>query len=436
MVSAVASTPMISLSDSHAEEELTLLDRTYIVGTATLSQLGSLLHGAVVGPLNAGIRIKNIVVGMYSEGFCNYARAAEEPVLEVRNEDEVILNFPIDSRGKTRVIVSSKGNEEDFLSICWLLQVIHERVLDPRQRVLLTSEVMAKALAYRDLDVGRFVPVPTIDADGNPTRTLYRVDEEFDLWKDFPAYGLVPADLHERLDHPPILLYRGTSLSVSSAGGPASIVSSLDPNGSGLVPFENRKDDLEAWLQKVTRHGCKVRAIGNGVGGSMVMYTALSLGQYLSRDENGPSVAFGPLGVAKATYGHWLAQEETEKPLLELYLTQGDVVPKFGYLFGDAYEMVSEERLSPYTAHLQLMLLSEECNVFPVDLAKENTSESRKTCHAWQEQDLPAVYKFLHWGLMGLAYPISRLTSNEANESWLGAAYNASYLGSTFLGFV
>ena len=74
-----------------------------------------------------------------------------------------------------------------------------------------------------------------------------------------PAFGLVPI---EKGKVPPILLFRGTDLSLGSTRSWASVISDLNTSGPGLFTFRNAQIKIHDWLTKVASYGIKARAIG------------------------------------------------------------------------------------------------------------------------------------------------------------------------------
>lgn len=403
------------------------------VARKTFAILTDTFYTIFVKPVGAFFQLNHVVVNMYQDAnFCSYIRTSTAPVKTFTNPDPNLLHFPLTSNLNSRLIASTTENEEDFLAACWVMQAIHDTVTDPDMRRLLSGEVLAKVIAYRELREGQTIPIPSLDSDGKPCRLTYRVDRRFNLWKDIPAFGLVP------IDHPeaaPILLFRGTSFSLSSKGGPASIASNFDPAGSGWVPFQNNKQQLKEWLVASTKQ-TKARVIGNGLGGSIASYAAIAFADFINKKSTEPSYSFNPIGVKEELGLLWNDLPTSIRPKLEVYITQGDVIPKFGWLFGNVYEVQVERRLYPMAAHRHLSFFRPHVKIFAVDVEKENQSKSRKMCQKWQKFHLRVVHKAFQLLLLGILYPISRFTNGVTNEGWLSAALNTTFVVRGVLGFI
>lgn len=249
-----------------------------------------------------------------------------------------------------------------------LLQTIYQKITDPAHFTFTTGEVIAKILAYRDLKEGMQVPLPFIARDGKPRMAIYEVDRVFDLWHGMPAYGLVPQGTSEAV---PILLYRGTDLTVTSVRGWASIASDLDLQGTGLSVFRNGQAALHRWLQKN-----KARVLGFSLGGILAAYTILYEGDLVASEPNQPSLAFNPPGVSQAVREEWEKKFASPPSHFVTYVNRGDFVPKIGFLVGGVFECAKDKRLMPLVAHNIFLSAQRTCRLYRVDTSAEN--ETRK----------------------------------------------------------
>ncbi|MCH9613732.1 MAG: hypothetical protein SP1CHLAM54_07410 [Chlamydiia bacterium] len=237
-------------------------------------------------------------------------------------------------------------------------------------------EVLAKGLAYRGLHEGMEFTI---------FGKSYVVDKVFNLWNQMAAYGLT-SDSGE-----PLLLFRGTDASLMSEGGRASMISDLDPKGPGRSLFYYAKSGLRDWLTKCAKRGEKARLVGHSLGGVFVAYTLISESPLVNRDKY--SYAFNHPGIPKDLLEEWNAIPDEQKPAFEGIVARGDVVSKFGHLFGRNIEVSFEEPLNPLTAHERLLYAAPVCYMHEIDVETENNSESRTYYSKLQKQTSLIIYQ-------------------------------------------
>ena len=263
-------------------------------------------------------------------------------------------------------------NEEDLHVTKEILKVIHERINDPFQREITAAEVITKVLAYRDLKKGDTIALPTLDAYSRAELTPYVVDEVLDLWHGMPAFGLLPqvrTGNGESLDqHVPILLFRGTDLSLITERGWASVISDLEIHDPGLSAFQKGQAKVHAWLEKAEKYCCKARVMGFSLGGILTAYTLLYEGELVNRDKT--SFSFSAPGVSREVLQEWV--QETGRPPFLLFIPQGDIIPKYGRLFKNAFLLSTDKVPAPLAAHTGLITFSEFFRLNAIDTAQEN----------------------------------------------------------------
>jgi hypothetical protein len=241
---------------------------------------------------------------------------------------------------------------------------IHENIKNPQKRLLAAAEVISKVLAYRDLKRDFKIFIPTIDINGKPTLTTYFVDNVFNIWKQMPAFGLIP----ENRENAPILLFRGTDLSLTTKRGRSSLLSDLDIAGPGFHAFLNARKSINYWLKKAYKKvGVKARVLGFSLGGVLTSYTVLFEYRLITFDRYQPSMSFNPPGVTKKVYQRWENLKDEKKPPFFVFITKNDLITKFGRLFGEIYKLVPRKRIPSFYAHVALIIAEDEYHLYPVD---------------------------------------------------------------------
>ncbi len=237
--------------------------------------------------------------------------------------------------------------EKDFLVCKEFLEKMPELIPDPFHCEQASLELLTKAIAYRDLHKGMEFSF----LEKGVLRT-YVVDYVFSLWKQIPAFGLLPKDKGV-----PILLFRGTDWSFHSSRGRASILSDFDFRSPGFCIYQQSSSQIRAWL-----HNKKARAMGFSLGGTLSMYTALF--EPLSMHAEEPSICFNPAGVFQNVKSLW--EEQNIKPPLICYITTADIVSKVGHLLGEVKEFSfpTQRRPNFLKTHTDLMFLYAENSPF------------------------------------------------------------------------
>lgn len=250
----------------------------------------------------------------------------------------------------------------DFEITTKLLKVVDKNILDPQERILASSEILCKVLAYRDLKEGMVFHLPTVERSGKANSSEYVVDRLFNLWKGMPAFGLISKD-----GKSPILLFRGTDLSLKTERGRASLLSDIDIAGPGLHTFLRARESINSWLSHVyKRCGMKARVFGFSLGGTLATYTALFEYRLISKDLDQPSIVFNPPGVTKKIYRKWERMKREKRPSLLVFITKNDLIPKIGKVIGDKYRLVPDKIKPPFYAHTTLVVAERKYDMYPV----------------------------------------------------------------------
>lgn len=269
------------------------------------------------------------------------------------------------------IVCKFTKSEEDVSIVLCLLQAIHEQIADSYQKRVATAEVLTKLLAYRDLERGTVIPISSRTTSGKEELVSFQVAALFDLWHGMPAFGLEPI---ERTDVAPILLIRGTDLSLTSERSWASILSDLDTSGPGLSVFVHAQSKIQQWLERMAKRGTKARVMGTSLGGVLSIYTLIYAHDWVTQDPNNPSVAFSPPGVSKEVLAEWQSIPDNMKPPLDVFVSKGDIVSKFGYLFGNVQELSLPQPVKVLQSHVQLITCQPTFLMISVDTSAENRS--------------------------------------------------------------
>ena len=300
-------------------------------------------------------------------------------------------NFGRFSTSKT-LIGRVTTNQEDIELSKRLFKLAIENVNDPQVCELISFEILAKVMAYRDLKENTIIEMGIRNKKGQLEVVQFVVDTIFDLWKSHVAFGLYPKS-HSK-EHHPILLFRGTDFSLISESGRASIISDLDPDGPGRRLFNNSRTNIRHWMSQMANTGKKVRVIGHSLGGALALYTLLHEHEYLAKETWLTSYAFNPPGISEELLDEYLSIPKKEKPPFVTYVTRGDIISKFGSLFGDTFEVFTDRPLSPVLAHEQLIFSQPRSYAVKVDTNKENITSSRKYYSNIQKQTTSFAFRF------------------------------------------
>lgn len=261
------------------------------------------------------------------------------------------------------IIGNVTTSEVDVKFVCCLLKTLFKKGDDIEYLQFAAAEVLAKALAYRDLKKGQRIQVPVIHND-KVLFTVFTVDHQFNLWHGMPAFGLVPE--HQEIE--PILLFRGTDFSLDSERGWASLLSDLDMAGPGLTAFRNSQEEIHRWMVKASQNGKKTKVLGFSLGGAIAAYTFIYENAWVSSG----SAAFCPPGVAEKVIEDWKLLPADKLEAFTTYVNEGDLISKVGKLFGTVYALSGKKRLKPLSAHTQLMCAETILLKARVDVKKEN----------------------------------------------------------------
>ncbi len=252
---------------------------------------------------------------------------------------------------------------DDIDTVRRAIHKIQMEVEDKDLGALATAEFLAKALAYRDLQKADRI---SIKEEGYGPVTEYRVVKVFHLWGHMPAFGLMPQG-----EGAPILLFRGTDLSLDSQRGWASLMSDVDLAGPGFYAFKKARADIHAWLVAAAKEKEKARVIGFSLGGALAMYTFVFENAWMSSK---PSYAFSPPGVSDKVIATWKELPEDRQAIFRTYVNRGDVISKVGKLHGNVYELSIDRDLKPVSAHTALMTSYRTITLSPIDVSLENAS--------------------------------------------------------------
>jgi hypothetical protein len=252
-----------------------------------------------------------------------------------------------------------------------LLAAVHTQLSSPIERNIATGEILSKILAYRDLKEGMKFSLSVINARGSSRLVEYIIDHVFDLWHGMPAYGLMPTEAGEAA---PILLFRGTDLSMGTTRSWASVISDLNTSGPGLQVFRNAQVELHEWLERAAFYGVKARAMGYSLGGVLTAYTTIFEANLMNRKPRQTSMSFNPPGVSHAIWELWNDMTDKVRAPLSVFVVRGDLVSKIGLLFGDVVEFSIDEHLKPISAHVLFVTGQPTYRFYPVNVDEENES--------------------------------------------------------------
>lgn len=242
----------------------------------------------------------------------------------------------------------------DFEVTQCLLESVNKDVTDEGQKIFSLDEILAKVMAYRKLEVGM-----EISLKGE----VYRVDRVIDLWRGMPAFGLIPLK-----GGIPIILFRGTDLSINTERGWASILSDLDITGPGLKTFMRAKEKVHEWLKEMNDKYEPPRAIGFSLGGSFVLYTLIYFPELLS--QRAPSIAFNPPGLSEEMLEKWNKIEK--HPPHKTYVNLGDIVSQLGFFITDTWVVSLDKPMQVIQAHTTLMCSQPLYQLSKTDVEREN----------------------------------------------------------------
>lgn len=166
-----------------------------------------------------------------------------------------------------------------------------------------------------------------------------------------------------------------------------SIISDLDPNGPGKSFFHDMENEITTWLEQQKKG---VRLFGHSLGGAFVTYTLVYRSKYIHKNKHLPSYAFNHPGGSDELLKDYASLKQ--KPNFIGMVSRGDVVPKFGKLFGSIYESYSLKKLGPVRAHEKMIFFEPRAMIHQVNIPLENESESRRQYSSMQNQFSSMLY--------------------------------------------
>lgn len=202
-----------------------------------------------------------------------------------------------------------------------------------RLKGLSLDEAITKILAYRQLKAG-----DELTLAGEP----YVVDKVFDLKGGMPAFGLLSKEKRGT----PLLIFRGTELTLFSSPGRTSIFSDFDHKGVGYQTFRQAQPMIHEWLAEHPH----AKVMGFSLGGTLAAYTFLYEEELVNE-----AVSFGPAGVSKNVWEDWDRLPPGRKSQLTTYVSLGDWVSKKGTLVGKVSQLSIKEPLRPIAAHVTML---------------------------------------------------------------------------------
>lgn len=263
-------------------------------------------------------------------------------------------------------------SSDDIAKVADLLHEIYSSIEDPHLCELSVAEVLTKVLAYRNLEHGTEINIPT-NIQGTIKMRKFRVDKVFDLWHQMKAFGLTDVDGKES----PVLLFRGTDFTLTSEASRSSVVSNLDPSGPGRTIYLKARESIRAWLGLVTDTDRKARAYGYSLGGAFASYAVVMDHEFFSKNVTRSSFAFNHPGVESDLQAQWEELPEKSKPMFAGFVSKGDPVSKYGKLLGKTTQLSINKRLAPIQSHVTLFFSQPQFHMAEVDLEEENRARSR-----------------------------------------------------------
>jgi len=269
------------------------------------------------------------------------------------------------------IIAKMTSSIQDTLLVCKLFKHILEDIKDEVLANLLTAEVLAKVLSYRNLQKDSTLSIPIKLENKQMVAVPYKIDIIINLWQNVSCFGLLPLEK----EHPPLLIFPGTDFSLLSKRGRASIINDLDPEGPGRSLFFHARSQIQAWLQKATTTTlCCL--IGHSLGSILAAYVMIWDHEWISKTSN--SFLFNYPGLELDMLQKWMELDTQKKPKTIGLIGRGDIVSKYGYLFSPSYEMALDSPQQPISSHTTLFFAHPFSQLHPIHINQENSSSSRK----------------------------------------------------------
>jgi hypothetical protein len=233
---------------------------------------------------------------------------------------------------------------------------------------MITAEVLAKGVAYRDLNPENdTVPIPVALPSGEIISVPFSVEIiPLPYGNDsLFAYGLLPED---RTLFPPILLFRGTTPYPSAETMQDSLLADACPKGAGWdVLFEGKGIESTAkWLSQATDDGRYPAIVtGHSLGGALTQMVCAHLPRFIDS-----GFAFNSPGISLCTYELWEAHDE--KPFVCVLNREKDLISLAGSRFiGDVLEARTNQKLQwlldARNAHHECILTQRSWSLHRVD---------------------------------------------------------------------
>lgn len=259
---------------------------------------------------------------------------------------------------------------EDLVFVEKLFEELIKTISSQEALELATAEVLAKVLAYRELPPQSTIKIPQV-INGVAKLTPFRIDKRFDLWQEMTSFGLIS----EEKGVSPILLFRGTDFSLTSKSSRISVISNFDPKGPGLAIYEHSRRVIKNWLDSICDKE-KPIAMGYSLGGALTAYAFLFDGPSFHQTRH--SYIFNHPGLSEKMLERWNQTYPNPPKNLKIYISDGDVVSKYGFLFGETFCVKHKTVPAPILAHTLPLFFKGKTFVRVVNIEKENKSPSRK----------------------------------------------------------
>lgn len=265
------------------------------------------------------------------------------------------------------LIAHVSSQQEDLELVLRMLKDLSMTKYDNAFVTFAIAELIAKALAYRDLKQGQRMQLP-VKKGSAFYLTEFTVDRVFNLWNGMPAFGLIP----DKKGIASILLFRGTDFALYSKRGWASLLSDVDLSGPGFSVFMKARSEIHEWLKKSAKEDKKAIVLGLSLGGALAAYTYIYEGNLLN--ETG-SAAFNAPGISEKVFAECDFSHKKRGKFVS-YINQGDIVSKKGYLFGEAVQLSIEVLMKPIFAHTVLISGQPSFTMTVIDVQAENAQRS------------------------------------------------------------
>ena len=268
---------------------------------------------------------------------------------------------------------------------------------------MITAEILAKGVAYRDLQPETdLVPIPVALDNGEIICSQFTVEKiPLPFGNDtLFAYGLRPE--HPEL-FPPILLFRGTTPYPAADTMQDTLLADTCPTGAGWdVLFEGKGiDKVAQWLHHATEDGRYPAVVaGHSLAGALTQMVCAHLPRFV-----GEGFAFNSPGVSPCTHDLWHAH--SERPFVCVLNREKDLVSLAGARFiGDVYEARTHQRLKwvihAHSAHNECILTQKTWALHRVDHEQYCDSGLRGHVHQLIRRVLdvgrPLISRLLTWG--------------------------------------